>query len=355
MQPTRHIDLRLPRAWNQCTTKELEQIAEVTHDCMSRVDRYHSFDLQQVKLALFFLFAHLTIVEKTEMNNPQDTCYMVLREGDKTPFPIYLWQINYWINGESGNPKDNKKKIKPGILDWLNADTPNGLTIFPYPELRLRKQNDFSLFTFHFSLNSWGRKTFASPGSLFATASYQQYRIAQDYMQLYTTLQNKLLQAEKAAKKNGAPADSSLSTLHSSLKDARAKFLATIFNSKTDYIDVQTGMPKHDFHYSSTQTEENYRYFLSFPDTKFQVILFWWSGIMRHLAGKFPHIFKTSKVDNKTQISPLDVYTNTIASLQKYTSQTEESLNTQLHTVTLKDLDNMINEAEELEKMKKKK
>lgn len=365
----RHIDLRLPRGWNQCTTAELEQIAQVTLDCQSRVDRYHPFDPQQVKLALFFLFTHLTILGQGE-DEKGNTYYEVIRDCDKpkrrflplsfgegrggvSSFPLFLWQINYWINGESGLPKDNKKKVKPGILDWLNADNPKGLTNFPYPEIRLHKTREFSIFNFQFSIRSWGSKPFASPGPAFSTASYEQYRIAQDYMQLYTILQNKLLQAQKAAKKATVP-DASVLTIAKQLNQARAKFLATIFLAKVDYIDSHTGMPKHDYHYASSQTQENYPYFLSFPDTKFQVILFWWSGIMRLFSSKFPHIFKVSKVENKTIVSPLDVYTNTIASLQKYTSQTEESLNTQLHTVTLKDLDNMVHEAEEIEKASKK-
>lgn len=372
MLPQRHIDLRLPRGWNQCTTAELEQIAQVTLDCQSRVDRYHPFDPQQVKLALFFLFTHLTILGQGE-DEKGNTYYEVIRDCDKpkrrflpslftggagvglgggSSFPLFLWQINYWINGESGLPKDNKKKVKQGILDWLNADNPNGLTNFPYPEIRLRKH--YVKFPLLGGGLGWGSKTFASPGPAFSTASYEQYRIAQDYMQLYTILQNKLLQAQKAAKKATVP-DSSLSGIAKQLNQARAKFLATIFIAKVDYIDSHTGMPKHDYHYAASQTEDNYRYFLNFPDTKFQVILFWWSGIMRYLASKFPHIFKTSPVGDKKVASPLDVYTNTIAALQKYTSQTEESLNTQLHTVTLKDLDNMVHEAEEMEKIKKHK
>lgn len=352
MQPIRHIDLRFPRSWNQCSTEELEQIAEVTRDCVDRTDRYHPFNPIEVKMALFFLFAHLTITEKAEADDAQNTYYMVKRKGDKTPFPLYLWQISYWLLGESGNPKDKRKKVKPGLLDWMDADSPGGLTIFPYPEIHLRAPLSCGL------RSSLMGKTFAPPETLFATASYQQYITAQDYMQLYTALQNKLLKMEAPATNAATVPDASAlgakAALTKQLTEARAKFLATIFNAKVDYIDSHTGTPRHDYHYSSSQTQDNYRYFLTFPDTKFQVILFWWSGIMRHLAIKFPHIFKTSKVNNQTIVSPLDAYTNTIASLQKYTSQTEESLNTQLHTVTLKDLDNMVHEAEEIEKMNKK-
>lgn len=361
MQPIRHIDLRFPRKWNQCSTEELEQIAEVTRDCVNRTDRYHPFNPIEVKMALFFLFAHLTITERAEADDPQNTYYMVKRKGDKTAFPLYLWQISYWLLGESGNPKDKRKKVKPGLLDWMDADSPGGLTIFPYPEMHLRAPLSWGL------RSSLMGKSFAPPETQFATASYQQYITAQDYMQLYTVLQNKLLKMEASASVPDAsaatvpdasaatvPDASALGTLTKQMNEARAKFLATIFNAKVDYIDSHTGTPKYGYHYSSTQTQDNYRYFLTFPDIKFQVILFWWSGIMRYLAVKFPHIFKTTKVNNQTIVSPLDAYTNTIASLQKYTSQTEESLNTQLHTVTLKDLDNMVHEAEEIEKMNKK-
>lgn len=375
----RHINLRFPRTWNQCTASELEQIAEITRDRLERADCYHPFNIQDVKLALFFLFAELTIVRPLYSNGKIDG-YEVIRNCDmkwyhrlgrffgiesaldNIAFPIQLWQLSYWINGElqAPVPEDSssvkkKQKVKSGIFDWLDSDNPNGLTFFPYPTVKCRKRKTISIFNHQFSIRSLRKKTFASPGSLFATASYQQYRTAQDYMQLYTLLQNKAIED---AKKNNSNAALSLRerTGGKALLEAKAKFLATIFNAKVEYIDEQTGMPQKGYHYTSTQADDNFKYFLDFPDAKFQVLLFWWSGIMRYLASKFPHVFKTTPIKKgEKSSSPLDIYTNSIAVLQKYTSQTEESLNKQLHTVTLKDLDNMIRESEELEKISKKK
>ena len=57
------INLTLPRHWNQCTTEQLELIANVMQEQVRRVDRYHPFDMRNVKLALFFVLAGIEIVE----------------------------------------------------------------------------------------------------------------------------------------------------------------------------------------------------------------------------------------------------------------------------------------------------
>ena len=47
---TIHIELHLPKSWNQCTTEELEIIAAAIIEEQQRVDRYHPFEWSRVKL-----------------------------------------------------------------------------------------------------------------------------------------------------------------------------------------------------------------------------------------------------------------------------------------------------------------
>ena len=76
-QNTRSIDLRLPRSWNECTTEQLELISRVMLEQIERVDRYHPFDMRNVKLACFFLFAGVEIVNTPDPLLPiERQCYM---------------------------------------------------------------------------------------------------------------------------------------------------------------------------------------------------------------------------------------------------------------------------------------
>lgn len=96
------INLTLPRHWNQCTTEQLELIANVMQEQVRRVDRYHPFDMRNVKLALFFVLAGIEIVESPNPRVSVEEQYYTCRftkDGKKgETFSLYLWQINYWLS-----------------------------------------------------------------------------------------------------------------------------------------------------------------------------------------------------------------------------------------------------------------
>lgn len=119
-------------------------------------------------------------------------------------------------------------------------------------------------------------------------------------MQTYTKLSNNLVKMKKMDKFT----EEQLQTQAQSVASARNMFLATIFNTTTQYIDPTTGITKYDFHYESKQFTENAGYFVNYPEANWQVILFWWSGIMHTLARRYPHVFKVQKVDNKKAANP---------------------------------------------------
>lgn len=74
------INLTLPKGWNQCTPSQLEQIALIMLEQIekSKADRYHPFDMQKVKTAVFFLFAGISINAYPDPRMPiNDQHYLV--------------------------------------------------------------------------------------------------------------------------------------------------------------------------------------------------------------------------------------------------------------------------------------
>ena len=357
------INLTVPKGWNQCTPSQLEQIAAIMQEQIDRVDRYHPFDMQKVKIAVFFLFAGIQIDTYPDPRLPLDKqCYYVsmpLKKkrsripfapvpsdsiaGSKgTSFPLYLWQLNYWLSPKAQT--DNKTSPEyiaqgAGILDWLNADSGNYLTRFPYPYMKLRTK--------------WYRpsKTFQGPSTDLDGFSWQQYRFASDMMQTYTKLNNSLVKMKKMNKFT----EEQLQAQAVSVNAARNMFLAIIFNSTTNYIDPTTGMKRYDFHYEPSQMQKNAQFFANISTPQWQSILFWWTGIMHTLSHRYPHVFKVQKIENNTPLSPLEIYTATTATMQKYAGLTEDQVNTQSYSLVLEHLERLSKENEEMEKMRRSK
>ena len=359
------INLTLPKGWNQCTPEQLEQIAAITQEQVEKIDRYHPFDMQKVKIAVFFLFAGIGINAYPDPRQPiNEQHYLVSIEPQKksllkklltlcvpvpsdsiagqeySHFPLYLWQLTYWLTPKS----KTKDKTSPeyiaqgaGLLDWLDADSGNYLTHFPYPLIKQKAK------WYH------QKKAFQGPRQDLDGFSWQQYRFASDMMQTYTKLSNNLVKMKKMNKFT----EEQLQQQAASVQSARNMFLAVIFNTTTNYIDPTTRMKKYDFHYEANQLTANAKYFADFSETQWQVILFWWSGIMHTLAHRYPHVFKVQKVSNEKPLTPMEIYTATTATMQKYAGLTEDQVNTQSYSLVLEHLERLSKENEEMEKMRK--
>ena len=73
------------------------------------------------------------------------------------------------------------------------------------------------------------------------------------------------------------------------------------------------------------------------------------------LSHRYPHVFKVQKLNRKEQPStPLEIYTATIATMQKYASLTEDQVNNQSYSLVLEHLERLSKENEEMEKIRKK-
>lgn len=360
MNTVHKTDLRLPRSWNECSTEQLELISRILLEQIARSDRYHPFDMRNVKLACFFVLSGLDVVEGPSLSLPIGEQYYLCRlstsgkgwrrwfghrSGGGDTFPLYLWEINYWLSPKAST-KDRQSveyiSSGAGLLDWLDQENGAHLTRFPYPTLRLR--NKGGLFR--------SKTDYAGPAQDMDGFSWQQYRFAADLMGQYISLSNNLV---KMKQMKGRFTAEQIAQQADSMDQARSMFLATIFNRRIDFIDPNTNLKVHDFHYDTRQYETQAPVFRHFPDHKWQPILFWWTGMTHTLSRRYPHVFKVQKLNRKEQPStPLEIYTATIATMQKYASLTEDQVNNQSYSLVLEHLERLSKENEEMEKIRKK-
>lgn len=351
------IDLCLPRTWNECSTAQLELISRILLEQIQRADRYHPFDMRNVKLACFFVLSGLEVVEGPSLSLPIGEQYYLCRlscagkgrrrwfgrrSGGGDTFPLYLWEINYWLSPKAGT-KDRQSAeyiaSGAGILDWMDSNSASRLTRFPYPTLRLRCPGH------------WLRRRteFQGPAPDMDGFSWQQYRFASDLMGQYTQLHNNLVRMRRM----GSFTPEQMEQQTHSVNEACAMFLATVFNRRIPYLDPNTSLRTVDFHYDTRQFRDYACYFRRFPDYQWQPILFWWTGMMHTLSRRFPHVFKVQKIDpRKKPSTPLEIYTATTATMQKYAGLDEDQVNNQSYSLVLEHLERLTKENEDMEKLR---
>ena len=314
---TIHIDLHLPKSWNQCTTDELEMIAAAIIAEQQRVGRYHPFDWSRVKLDVVLAVNGLHVIRNgrnvedseyrnTEEEDAADGVWIVSRSKEEGDFPISTGQLLSLTE----------------MLSWLDDERADKtIFMFPYPEITIeakeqneRKDGGSKFFTLHSSLF-----TLQGPPPLLDGYTWREYRWLTDWMQEYMRRTNAHLDATSA----------------------RNEFLAVLFKP----ADGGT-VPSDSF--------------AGFSPVRWQVILFWWSSLMSMLAKKFPKVFKSQPVGKKQRRpqkdTPWDFYNRVTATIQKYIGGlSAQAVDDQPYGVTLQQLEMMADEAAEMEKLKRKK
>ena len=312
---TIHIDLHLPKSWNQCTTDELEMIAAAIIAEQQRVGRYHPFDWSRVKLDVVLAVNNLHVVRNgrnvedsenrnTEEDDTADGVWIVSRSKEEGDFPISTGQLLSLTE----------------MLSWLDDERADRTVFaFPYPELTLRRTawnggSGSKLSTLHSPLF-----TLQGPPPLLDGYTWREYRWLTDWMQEYMRRTNAHLDATSAQR----------------------EFLAVLFKP----ADGGT-VPSDSF--------------AGFSPVRWQVILFWWSSLMQLLAKKFPKVFKSQPVGKKQRRpqkdTPWDFYNRVTATIQKYIGGlSAQAVDDQPYGVTLQQLEMMVDEAAEMEKLKHKK
>lgn len=330
------ININLPVSWDSCSTEQLETIALVLLSHVAEATAYTPFDLLACKTELFFALSGIQVIEKLNPSVPvEEQYYLCSYKGEL--FNLYLWQIEYWLGEGECTLPDNRRVRKQHLLGFLEGPNKqyDGLTNFPYPVIK----------------RGFWRKEFHGPAALMQNFSWQQYRFAQDWLDYHTKVSNLLLDMQKHRMKHS---EEEIMKMAKNVEMARSSFLATIFNAKVKGVDEQSQRIYHDWEYRSNQHSDNAKYFRGFDAVKFQVITFWWNGMMHYLQQKYPNMFKKGDVNSNAQ-NPLEVYVRTSATLEKYLGFTEKEINNQLFHVVLQHIDDMIKENKEMEKIHNKK
>ncbi len=182
--------------------------------------------------------------------------------------------------------------------------------------------------------------------------TWQRYRFAQEYMQNYMNAHNRLVKLQQMGRK-AAPTDVRKAVQNVDL--AKALFLATIYERRITYIDEDTGRSVTRFHYRSNQSSDYAPYFRNFHDRDWQLILLWWSSMMAYLGKTFPKVFKKQSVGrNERPSNPLEIYTRTTATMEKYLSMTARDVDREPYTTILQQLEDIARNNEEVERINKR-
>ena len=290
-----HLDLKVPRGWQQCSTRELEMIAEemIRAQMMASLSRFHPFDWTEIKTRLFFRLAEVEVTDMVEDEYENDVFICRHPSLGKTEFPLETWQVHSFLEQ----------------LKWLDATDAKGRPLpmpkmlFPYPERLWRLR--------------WKRwkpeKDYYRPGELLDGLSWAQYRLAND-------------------------------SLAEQQENARLEVLAQLF-----YVS--------DPAEPSKAKSAPRRLLRKITEVEWQVIMFWWSSMMQYLKEQYPKCFKSSAKPSrsKQQPLPIELYTRSMATLQKYLGGlTEAEINAQTAHAILRHLNDMAIEAEEMEKLRRK-
>jgi hypothetical protein len=320
------LNLSFPKDWNDCSLSQLEQVASVLIDCAERCDRFHPFDMREVKVALFFLMSELKIVEGLTLNDKGEEAYIVRHPSVKEPFFLELWKLNSFIDGVIDIETlqyEKPEKEQDGVFDWLDDENHSGPLLFPYEKVTTNGRFPLS------------KRTYKGVAPLMQDFTWQRYRHCQDWLEEYLRRENIRIHAVNKAR--GCPADSPLHreviAATKEADDARAAFLSELITGRDDKDHL----------------------FRDFDKVKWQVILFWWSEQMHYLHRTYPRCFKKQRFKGKKPHNPFELYTRTIATMEKYLGLDEDKVNSQTYTLVLQHLEDMAKESEEIEKMKRKK
>ena len=283
------IDLHCPKGWNQCTTWELEQIAAALILETMQTDRYHPFDLLEVKLKAFLAINRLEVVDEGEKVRRSEGEFLVRFKderkwwqrllGKKAEMPFLLTTAHIHA-------------IISEYFTWLDDDKADPLMRPPYEPIT----------------------------PLLDGYMWHEYRLMQDWMDVYVKTNNRL---------------ASMRTNHPLYNKVRAEVL----NARNNFLAILMRKEVKEF-----------------DDVKWQVVLFWWSGLMHMLMKKYPRCFKQQKPGKRQKPSnPLDIYTSIIATMQTKTHLSEETIDKHTsYQVILEQLERLAKESEEMEKISRK-
>lgn len=373
MNDTKTLDLKVPKGWAQCTTRELEMVAEemIRSQMMASLSRFHPVDWTEIKTRLFFRFAEVEIVSQYVYDGDEtDARYglttFVCRHGN-VEFELQTWQVHSFLEQ----------------LSWLDATDAKGRAL-PLPKMLWPYPKRISRWTF-----KWGNLAFLgpnpllwpvimadssewcplekehfAPGELMDGMTWQTYRWINDWMEAYTNTANALVAERQKPRPNvgkrsrfgricgrlGVTLGSGTSVTSATsqqMPDPIVTLARQEANIRLTVLSLVFGCPKWRIRLARIS------------EVEWQVIMFWWSGMMQYLKEQYPKCFKSGdkkpRSRSKSTPLPIELYTRSMATLQKYLGGlTEAEINAQTAHAILRHLNDMAVEAEEMEKIRRK-
>jgi len=295
------LDLKVPRGWAYCTTEELEMIAQemIRSQMVASLSRFHPFDWTEIKTRLFFRFAGVEIVRvDSEENEGENATFICRLSKDNVQFELKTWQVHSFLEQ----------------LSWLDATDAKGRPL-PMPKMM-----------WPYPKRVWWIRWRTPGGELLDGMTWQTYRLINDWMESYTMVANQLVEARQKRV--------DIKALARQERDVRITILSLIFHCPKWRIRLAR-----------------------ISEVEWQVVIFWWSSMMQYLKEQYPKCFKapTKRPRTKQQPLPIELYTRSMATLQKYLGGlTEDEINRQTAHAILRHLNDMAVEAEEMEKIRKK-
>jgi hypothetical protein len=143
-------------------------------------------------------------------------------------------------------------------------------------------------------------KCYHTPQELLQDFKWHQYRYLQDYMEEYIRLNNRIVKMQQ-----GVLDKDRLKELNAQMKNARTEFLAVLFHCEKCKHRVSI-----------------------IGDVQWQVILFWWGGMMQYLQKQYPHCFKggggkKKQSDKEITQKSMENVTSQIAEQEELTNDAE--------------------------------
>ena len=337
------------RSWDKLTDAEFDIVARA----LARAGQSPSYTLTEVCLNILLEVNDLEVLYGNAQMSEQEgggleQVYWLRSRNEKKaePFALPLYMLHYWCKP--------KKEDGAGMFDWLI----NGSRRTKPPHVpKLGKRGISRFFPSPFSLFT---QSLRSPRRFMSDWTWLQYRAATDYYEQYVRVANAVYRARiAAASPSGKPSNppNPLVGKHGDilLRDARSQWLATIFTRRVWYRDHDTGIVRFGHHYTEGQATRMAHRFDHISDVDFQKILLWWEGMQHHLQHCYPKCFKRGGGGQKSDPQdPLSIYSRSIATLEKYSGSDEAAINRKTYTVVLQQLNDMVLEHEEYERMRRK-
>lgn len=305
-----------PSSWDELSDEQMRSVF--------KLQQKKNISVAEYKLKVFLHLMGLKVLKRADKKDDGSFVYHFRRKGlrpllRREELSMEAWEADYWIKQ---------------YLEFL--DHPNTLLRLPF--------------------ETWERrgKRFKAPGMLMLDVTYEQYSNAQNYLTAYVQ-QTQLMESML----NNGSTLSAVKRIQEDIINARAGFLSHLLVAPqwqlTESDAHSTRLNLHrTYRYSNSKAERYKRSFRTAPDYLFWVMVQFFYGCMNHFHEELPDLFKDGGKDDDRTMWMMEV--DTINAIQKYQGYSvQQDVYDSEAVFVFGILNNMIQEAKEIEKINKKK